>query len=172
MSRSISIVKGYMTHQNDQRVQSIYTDGYTHFSCSSNGTNKEFDSINKVLPPEIDIFSSLPDKIYDIEHARLFLHEMKKVLLNLDKAELGGISLPKLQVTEFTDMTIVIEWIFNYFRLYFSFDKKEGDFFGYMMSDIENGRFRNDFKKMELSQFGDVAESQVDYAILMAEGGE
>ena len=107
-----------------------------------------------------------------MDHVGLFLAEMKKAILSWDKEELRRVTLPKLQVTEFTDATLVIEWIFNYFRLYFSFDKMEGDYYGEVMNDLENGKFHNEFKKMELEDFSKVAEAQVAYAIMMAEGGE
>ena len=172
MSRSVTITKGYSTQVGIKTGRSFYVEGYSHSPNSDTRANKALENIKRVLSPEIDIFTALPVEIYDNERAKSFLNEIRRCLLNWDQDELRGITLPKLRVTEFTAVTIVIEWIFNYFRLYFSFDQKEGDFYGEVMSDTENGKFHNEFRKMELEEFPSIAEAEVAYAVMMAEGGE
>ena len=172
MSRSVIITKGYSTQVNTNSGRSFYVEGYSHLSNSDTRANRAPENIKRVLSPEIDIFAALPVAIFENERAKSFLNEMRRCLLNWDQDELRGITLPKLRVTEFTEVTTVIEWIFNYFRLYFSFDKKEGDFYGEVMSDPDNGKFHNEFRKMELEEFPSIAEAEVAYAVMMAEGGE
>ena len=172
MSRSMTITKGYSSQIKTNSCRSFYIEGYSHVPNSDIRTNRTPKGIIRVLPPETDIFTALPASVYRNDRAKAFLNEMRTCLLNWDKNELGGITLPKLRMTEFTDVTIVIEWIFNYFRLYFSFDQKEGDFYGEVMHDTENGKFYNEFQKMEIEEFPSIAEAEVAYAVMMAEGGE
>lgn len=172
MSRSVIITKGYSTQGNTNSGRSFYVGGYSYLPNSDTRMNRVPEKIKRILSPEIDIFTSIPATIYENERAKSFLNEIRRCLLNWDQDELRGITLPKLRVTEFTEATIVIEWIFNYFRLYFSFDKKEGDFYGEVMSDTEKGKFHNEFRKMELEEFPCIAEAEVAYAVMMAEGGE
>ena len=172
MSRTVIITKGYSTQVNTNSGRSFYIEGYSHIPNSDTRMNRAPETIKRVLSPEIDIFAALPESVYGNDRVKVFLNEMRSCLLNWDKDELRGITLPKLRVTEFTDVTIVIEWIFNYFRLYFSFDQKEGDFYGEVMSDVENGKFHNEFRKMEIEEFPSIAEAEVAYAVMMAEGGE
>lgn len=170
MSRNIRITKGYIITNQSQKGRSIYIDGYLREYGDGTISNKNADFIKTVLPPEFDIFSTLPVTRFNNEHVEIFLNEMKKALLAWGKEELDRIVLPKLQLTEFTDVTIVIEWIFNYFRLYFMFDKNEGDYYGEVMNDIQNGNFHNESRKMDVSDFSEIAEAEVDYAVMMAEG--
>ena len=100
------------------------------------------------------------------------MDDLRACIQNHDPEDLRRITLPKLRVTELTDITIVIEWIFNYFRLYFTFDKNEGCFYGVVKNDIEHNEFLNEFKKMEKENFSIVAEAELEYAILMAKGGK
>ena len=172
MSRSVTITKGYSSQIGTKSGRSFYIGGYSHLPNSDTEANNPPENIKRVLSPEIDIFTALPAEIYDNDNAKSFLNEIRRCLLNWDQDELRGITLPKLRVTEFTEDTTVIEWIFNYFRLYFSFDKKEGDFYGEVMGDPENGRFHNEVRKMELEEYPRVAEAEVAYAVMMAEGGE
>lgn len=168
--RSISVKKGYYVGEQDKQNRSFYVGGYSSQVINTSGFNHVPFGIKRVLSPEIDIFSALPQFVFDNEHAKMFLDEMKRALINTDRADLEGVTLSKLRVTEHTDMTLVLEWIFNYFRLYFSFDKKEGDFFGEVSSDPENGKFHNAFNKMEISDYSKVAEAEVMYAVMMAGG--
>lgn len=172
MSRSVTITKGYSTQVRANTGRSFYVEAYSHVPNSDTRTNRAPETIKRVLSPEIDIFTGLPTSVYGNDRAKAFLNELRRCLLNWDQDELRGITLPKLRVTEFTEVTLVIEWIFSYFRLYFSFDQKEGDFYGEVMSDIENGKFHNEFRKMEMEEYPRIAEAEVAYAVMMAEGGE
>ena len=40
----------------------------------------------------------------------------------------------------------MLDWIYNYFRVYFSFDTDEGNFYGIISSNPEAGSYSNDFK--------------------------
>lgn len=124
--------------------------------------------IDRILPQGVDIFSSLPTYVFNNKHAKLFLVEMKRCLLNWNEEELYSISLPKLQVSEHTETTLVIEWIFNYFRSYFAFYKDEGDFYGSVMKKDET--LSNIVKEMKIKDFQLIAEAEVTYAIIMAGG--
>lgn len=170
-TRSITVKQGYYAGEQRMQNRSFHVDGYSSQVVNTPEVNRIPFGVKRVLSPEIDIFSALPSFVFDNKHAKMFLDEMKRALINIDKADLEGVSLTRLMVTEHTDMTLVIEWIFNYFRLYFSFDKEEGDFFGEVSNDPENGKFHNTFNKMLVSDYAKVAAAEVMYAIMMA-GGE
>lgn len=169
-TRTITIKPGY--HHETQGIQSrnIHIGEYSR-PASSGKTNEFFASYSsKVVSPEIDIFSELPKTVFDNTHARKFLGEMKRSLLRVEKSDLAGITLSKLLVTENTEMTLVIEWIYNFFRVYFSFDKLEGDYFGEVSNNPEAGRFINTFNKMNESDYSAVADEEVSFVIRMARG--
>ena len=117
------------------------------------------------LPPELDVFSDLPDSVNENNHASKFLKELKECIINYDRSIIGNVSLSKLLETEHTDTVIVIEWIYNYFRVFFGFDKKEGDFFGRVYSDKENGVYSSNVFKMTEDEYRAVAQNNLDYII-------
>lgn len=125
-------------------------------------------SIKKNLPPGFDIFSALPESVYKNERVGAFLDEMKKSLVKKDQREFRGVVLPNLFLSENTKETIVIEWIFKDFRLYFLFDAKEGDYYGEIVNDSEKGVFHNCFNKMNFEKFPDIAEAEINFAIEQA----
>lgn len=129
-------------------------------------------SIDKILPPEIDIFSELPCFVFENEHASVFLREMKRSLLEKSQGKLRGIALPKLLVSDHTENSIVLEWIFNYFRLYFSFDPEDGDYYGEVVNNSESEEFRSFSKRMVFEKFPEIAEAEIDSAITLLEGGK
>ena len=45
--------------------------------------------------------------------------------------------------------TISIEWIFNYFRAYFSFESDDEDSYGMIENNKENQEFSNYFRKLK-----------------------
>lgn len=47
----------------------------------------------------------------------------------------------------------MLDWIYNYFRVYFSFDTDEGNFYGIISSNPEAGSYSNDFKAMDPKQY-------------------
>lgn len=169
-TRSITIKQGYYSGKEEKQNRNINLRGYSSQAINTSDSNRFPFGIKRVLSPEIDIFSALPRFVFENEHAKLFLDEMKRVLSNTSKTDLEGITLSKLVVTEHTPMTLVLEWIFNYFRLYFSFDAKEGDFFGEVSSEPEKGKFHNEFSKMDVSDYPKIAEAEIMYAVMMAGG--
>lgn len=116
------------------------------------------------LSSDVDIFSELPDYVYDNKDACNFLRSLRKTLL---AAQLDGITLSKLCVSEHSESGLVLDWIFNYFRVYFSFDSEEGNFYGIIRSNPEEGSYSNEFKVMDPKQYETLTEIIVDDVIMM-----
>ena len=116
------------------------------------------------LSTDVDIFSELPDCVYENEDAHNFLRSFRKVLL---RTKLEGVTLSKLCVSEQSESGLVIDWIFNYFRVYFSFDSEEGNFYGIISSNPEEGSYSNEFRVMDAKQYETLAKVIIDYVIMM-----
>ena len=116
------------------------------------------------LSADANIFNELPEYVYENEDAKSFLNCLRNVLLTTD---LNGITLSKLCVSEHTNSGLVLDWIYNYFRVYFSFDTDEGNFYGIISSNPEEGSYSNDFKTMDPKQYQTLARAIVDYVVMM-----
>lgn len=170
MSKIINIQNGYFSSSKNKTIQSLYTNRYSTIKNVKTGEECTVLPLSKTLSFETDIFSSLPESVFSNEHAKIFLLEMKKVLLSIDAKRLQGITLPKLQLTSETDSTLVIEWIFNYFRFFYLFDKNEGDSYGLVMNNIESGEFLNQCNSFNKKSLSNIARDEIFHAITLAEG--
>ena len=170
MSRSITINNGYYSLEQKRGFPLNCKKDYSYQISFSTGGKLTIESNCKMLLPELDIFSLLPSGIYDNNHIKNFLHELKESLLDVDINTLRDITLPKLKTGSVGESSIVIEWIFNYFRFYFLFDRKEGDFYGMVINDPEKGKFINISNKLYPEKYREVARANIDNAISMAKG--
>jgi hypothetical protein len=168
MCASIVLDKKYSISQNSS------TKGYTvekRYSCKSvyEDTYRILSELNitSSLDSDLDVFTNLPDFVYDNKDASIFLQSLRKAII---KENPKDITLAKMIVTEKTETGFTLEWIYNYFRIYFSFDSEDGNFFGCISHNGEDGYFKNEFKPMKVSEFDDVAEAILDYVIMMIQG--
>lgn len=163
MSRDYSIKYKYLMDSNEK-------DFVYHKSLKQNEnletTSGFIDlSIQKKLPVDIDIFAELPRKIYDYPKVEEFLRILRNVILS---SSLENVTLSKLHVSEFTDKSITIEWIFNYFRAYFLFElNSNNDSYGMIKNNLESAEFSSSFKPLQISNYEEIARSVVDYIVKM-----
>ena len=65
-TRSISVKKGYYAEEKQNR--SFHVGGYSSQMVNTSGLNRVPFGIKRVLSPEIDIFSALPQFVFENEH--------------------------------------------------------------------------------------------------------
>lgn len=124
-------------------------------------------NITESLNGDLDIFTDLPESVYKEKDVALFLDALRGVIAEENPQ---NVTLSKLIVTEKTDSGCTLDWIYNYFRLYFSFDKNDGDYFGFMSHDTEKELYKNEFKAMKPQDFKNVAKAMLDYVLVMIQG--
>lgn len=170
MSRTIHISKNYRDIIPGFRCGNLRNKGYTLSREGKTSSNRDLFITQKLLYPEFDIFSALTEGDINNERVSRFLSKMKSCILEYNTNDLRGVVFPKLIISEKTDTSIVIEWIFNYFRFCFSFDDKEGDYYGFVINDMINGEFSSDFIKMNQEEYSSIASNVVSKAIELVEG--
>ena len=119
------------------------------------------------LDADVDVFTEIPDDIYKNKDASLFLEALRQVIA---KESPQNVTLSKLIVSEHTDTGCTLDWIYNYFRIYFSFDINEEDYFGFMSHNLVDGSYKNEFMPMKPSDFAVIAQAMLDYVIMMIQG--
>ena len=124
-------------------------------------------NITESLNGDLDIFTDLPESVYKEKDVALFLDALRGVIAEENPQ---NVTLSKLIVTEKTDSGCTLDWIYNYFRLYFSFDKNDGDYFGFMSHDTEKELYKNEFKAMKPQDFKNVAKAMLNYVLVMIQG--
>lgn len=163
MSRSISVKRKYNINAGKEERQ--YTVNQTKSNSVDETTSGSFDvSLQRKLSSDLDIFSELPKEVFLNTKATFFLSALRNVILSTD---LEGVTLSKLHVSEMTEDSLMIEWIFNYFRTYFSFEKDDQDSYGMIENNPEAKSFSNQFRVLEINKYEEVAHSIVDYIVMM-----
>lgn len=165
MNRKLLIQNGYSVGSScGDKGKNLYQKKYTLGSDGETigGDYNIFFTPN--LPYDLDVFDELPSYVYDYNDVKIFLNILRNVLL---AQNLQDITLSKLYVSEHSASGVVLDWIYNYFRIYFSFDSKEGNFYGIISNNPEEGSFSNDFRKMDSGHYDILAKDIVDYVVKM-----
>lgn len=158
MTRQFIIRNNYIENEKKQFLKNN--------NVSSEETSSGDNSITytRKLSLDTDVFSGLPEVVFENEKVDQFLNILKNVILTSD---LEGVTLSKLHLSEYNETTISIEWIFNYFRAYFSFESDEEDSYGMIENNKENQEFSNYFRRLKPEEYEFVAKSVLDYIIMM-----
>lgn len=171
MSKYISVNNAYY-FDNTSHPPKIKINKYRLNQNAKITSNNEFNSLcdelqnnfDATLPNDIDIFSELPEYVYANSDAKKFLIIMRKILLSYN---ISGITLSKLCISDHSDSGIVIDWIYNYFRVYFSFDSQNGNFYGLISNNPEKKSFFNEFKVMNSNEYETIARTVISFIITM-----
>lgn len=167
MKRTIKINKGYCLddklHIHKKNVIKKYE---IKPEMTTTGENIRKSFVTK-LPTDIDIFEGLPSYVYQNENAKHFLNVLRSVLSN---KHLTGITLAKLCVGEISDSEVEIDWIYNYFRVYFSFSDESGSVYGKIYKNQEKGICRNETGILTPSRYKELAEEILNEVVRMIQG--
>lgn len=165
MSKNILIRDNYLNNSSSsENKKSILMKKYKISEDEETiGNNFEFSYMTNI-PTDIDIFSDLPEYVYENNDARYFLEFMRNAIVT---ADLEGITLSKLGVSEHSETELVIDWIFNYFRLYFSFDSEDGNYFGSISSNPMDKSFSNELRAIDPQKLPKLTKSIINYVVMM-----
>lgn len=129
---------------------------------------REF-TFQKLLSIDVDIFEELPKEIYCYSKVKHFLLNLKD---EISYRKLDNTTLSKLHVTEFTDNSLTLEWVFGYFRVFFSFELNqddENDFYGLNGFAPNDDKITNVIGKLNISKYDMIVKNIVDYVVMMGE---
>lgn len=116
------------------------------------------------LPSDLDIFENLSDdRLYSMPRAWRFLGELRASIAS-NATRLKGIHYNKLSLEESSRPgELMIDWIYNYFRAFYSFDDNEGDMYGLIVNNTETKQFVSEFKALNESEYDEVAAKSVSF---------
>lgn len=169
MSKKIYIEKNkYSTTQQrspNKNIANYYFVNYNNDSPTYTGDDDI--SIITNLPSDVNIFSDLPDYVYQNTNALEFLNVLKKKLKDFASE---NITFSKLRVSEHSETNLVLDWIYNYFRVYYSFDSNDGNYYGIVVNNTEVGSFTNKFALMQSNKYEEIANYILDFVVKMIKG--
>lgn len=131
------------------------------------------DNVDKVqlvspLPIDLDIFDITLDKrVQSKERAKKFFERLKLHLQRRNVGEsLDNVHFNKLSLEDQSNENeLMVDWIYNYFRVFYSFDDKEGDMYGMIVNDTQRVEFSSEFKQLKETNYDEVAKETVEFVL-------
>lgn len=114
----------------------------------------------KPLPYEKNVFPALPDETP--ERAKKFVKVFNREIMQIDTE---NVSFSKVHVGFQDDGAFNMEWIENYFRVYFSFEKDEDDTWGMVLNDNERDCFLSKYSKLSVETYAETAKESIEFYI-------
>lgn len=116
------------------------------------------------LSSDLDIFVNLADeRIQSMPRVSKFLNELRLSIAN-NSSNLKTIHFNKLSLEESSRPgELMIDWIYNFFRAFFSFDDNEGDMYGLIVNNTETKVFQSEFEPLKESDYDEVAAKSVRF---------
>lgn len=116
------------------------------------------------LSSDLDIFEDLPDSIIrTMPRVSKFLDELRLSIVN-NVTNLKDIHYNKLTLEETSHPgELMIDWIYNYFRAFFSFDDNEGDMYGLIVNNTETKQFISEFQALKETEYDAIAAKSVGF---------
>lgn len=143
-------------------IEEIDLDDYviSHvYSVNDNNKIEAMVNIEAPLPVEKRIFDDID--VHSIKIPRI--HEFIQAFTNeLRNTETSEITMSKMRLVETEDGN-ELEWIYSYFRIYFSFEADGDDTYGFVENNTESGSFRSSFDKMKEEEYSLIARKSIDF---------
>lgn len=124
------------------------------------GCVEPMEKLEKPLPVEKRVFQDLPDELPQrvLEFVEVFNRVMKRM-------DTGEITFSKVLSRRQEDGAIDMEWVENYFRVYFAFEKDEDDSVGFVVSDTEREEFLSFSERLKREDYGRIARKSIEFVI-------
>lgn len=129
------------------------------YSVNDNNKIETMVNIEAPLPVEKRIFDNIDVHSIKIPRVKQFIQAFTEQLRNTDTSE---VSMSKMRLAE-SENGYELEWIYSYFRIYFSFEGKCDDTYGFVENNTESGSFRSSFDKMKEEEYPLIAKKSLDF---------
>lgn len=134
----------------------------TAIADTSTGEKKKY--YDTVVPFELNLFSDIPKEAYLNNHFKQFEKDFTNIII---QTKLERLALPKFHLVEFTEKTVDLEWVFNYFRSFFFFNTEGKDYYGVVKKNPSTGELSNVSRPFDPSENYAVIKSSINDIFLM-----
>lgn len=151
------IIPSYISEDND--TENIVSHSYFV------NADKEVETMVRIespLPVEKRIFDEIDTKDISMQRVHDFIDAFTNALRLTD---LGDITLTPMHFTQNEDGSCELEWIYNYFRLYYSFEPTGDDTFGLVENNTDTRTFKSTFTPMREGNYLSIAYESLNYVI-------
>lgn len=133
---------------------------------TASGTSSPVEVISVPLPYDLDIFDVVTDERFKNKpRAANFMSKLKKAI-QLRANSLDNIHFNKLSLEDSNKPSeLMVDWIYNYFRAFFSFDDEQGDMYGLILNNSLKSEFSSEFKPLNETEYDSIAAKTLDFVV-------
>lgn len=129
----------------EKEIQPNLSESYEIEQFDTSSYMESFAGISPTTSNVQNLFGNIGGELFSNSKVVSFISEFNRAQYSF---ELGNIHLNSFTVSELTDKSITLEWIYNYFRAIISFDKESGDMYGLVLSNTIDRIYRSEFKPL------------------------
>lgn len=131
------------------------------YSVNDNNKLEAMVNIKAPLPVEKRIFDDIDVHSIKIPRVLRFIQAFTDQLRNTETSE---VTMSKMRLAELED-GYDLEWIYSYFRIYFSFEASGDDTYGFVENNTKSGSFQSSFYKMKEEEYDLIVEKVLKFVI-------
>lgn len=131
------------------------------YSVNDNNKLEAMANIEAPLPVEKRIFDDIDVHSIKIPRVLRFIQAFTNQLRNTETSE---VTMSRMRLAESED-GYDLEWIYSYFRVYFSFEANGDDTYGFVENNTESGSFQSVFYKMKEEEYDLIVEKVLKFVI-------
>lgn len=131
------------------------------YSVNDNNKLETMANIEAPLPVEKRIFDDIDVHSIKIPRVLRFIQAFTNQLRNTETSE---VTMSRMRLAESED-GYDLEWIYSYFRVYFSFEANGDDTYGFVENNTESGSFQSVFYKMKEEEYDLIVEKVLKFVI-------
>lgn len=135
-------------------------------SGTSTGEKTPYKQWLSPLSYDLDIFDVVTDQrvLARPRMGKFFMH--LKNAIQQKEQDLVNIHFNKLSLEDSDrEDEVMVDWIYNYFRAFFSFDDSQGDMYGLILNNTQALEFWSEFKPLIENDYASIAEKTVDFVL-------
>ena len=131
------------------------------YSVNDNNKLEAMANIEAPLPVEKRIFDDIDVHSIKIPRVLRFIQAFTNQLRNTETSE---VTMSRMRLAESED-GYDLEWIYSYFRVYFSFEANGDDTYGFVENNTESGSFQSVFYKLKEEEYDLIVEKVLKFVI-------
>ena len=131
------------------------------YSVNDNNKLEAMANIEAPLPVEKRIFDDIDVHSIKIPRVLRFIQAFTNQLRNTETSE---VTMSRMRLVESED-GYDLEWIYSYFRVYFSFEANGDDTYGFVENNTESGAFQSVFYKLKEEEYDLIVEKVLKFVI-------
>ena len=116
--------------------------------------------VDRPFPEEKKVIPPMPQEAP--ERARKFAAVFNREFLHVNT---DGLTFTKFHLSSLDDGSFNMEWVENYFRVYFAFEKDEDDTWGMVVNDTEREDFLSTFHRLRKEEYALAARESIEFVI-------